>query len=65
MVNVSLRPCRAHNTMAWERPMLHLDFVRELVFIVSISVATCILAFVYASLEKVFPFLKGGLGRMN
>lgn len=45
--------------------MLHLDFVRELIFIVSISVATCILAFVYASLEKVFPFLKGGLGRMN
>ena len=45
--------------------MLHLDWVRELTFIASLSAATCVLAFVYASLEKVFPFLKGGLGRMH
>jgi hypothetical protein len=45
--------------------MLHLDWVRELTFIASISAATCVLAFIYASLEKVFPFLKGGLGRMH
>ncbi len=45
--------------------MLHLDWVRELFFILGISAATCTLAFVYASLEKVFPFLRGGLGRMN
>lgn len=45
--------------------MLHLDWVRELTFIVSISVATCVLAFIYALLERVFPFLKGGLGRVH
>ncbi|MDP2357532.1 MAG: hypothetical protein Q8M31_15935 [Beijerinckiaceae bacterium] len=45
--------------------MLHLDWVRELLFILGISVATCALAIVYASLEKVFPFLRGGLGRMH
>lgn len=45
--------------------MLHLDWVRELFFVMGISVATCVLAFVYAALEKVFPFLRGGLGRMH
>ena len=45
--------------------MLHLDWFRELVFVISISAATCALAVVYAALEKVFPFLRGGLGRMH
>ena len=45
--------------------MLHLDWVRELFFVVGISIATCVLAFVYATLEKVFPFLKGCLGRLH
>lgn len=45
--------------------MLHLDWVRELFFIIGISVGTCILAAIYAALEKVFPFLRGGLGRMH
>lgn len=45
--------------------MLHLDWVRELYFIVGISIGTCLLAAGYAALEKVFPFLKGGLGRVN
>ncbi|MFN3889668.1 MAG: hypothetical protein ACK4MV_04655 [Beijerinckiaceae bacterium] len=45
--------------------MLHLDWVRELFFILGISAGTCILAAVYAGLENVFPFLRGGLGRMN
>ena len=45
--------------------MLHLDWLRELIFVISISVATCILAAVYAALEKVVPFLKGGLGRLH
>ncbi|MBX9761371.1 MAG: hypothetical protein K2Y29_21520 [Beijerinckiaceae bacterium] len=45
--------------------MLHLDWVRELFFIMGISVGTCILAAIYASLENVFPFLRGGFGRMN
>ena len=45
--------------------MLHLDWFRELMFIIGISIGTCVLAFVYSALEKVFPFLKGGLGRIN
>ncbi len=45
--------------------MLHLDWVRELFFIMGISVGTCLLAFVYAALENVFPFLRGGFGRLN
>lgn len=45
--------------------MLHLDWVRELFFVLGISAATCVLAVVYAALEKVFPFLKGGLGRLH
>jgi len=45
--------------------MLHLDWVRELFFIIGISVGTCILAAIYAALEKVIPFLRGGLGRMH
>ena len=45
--------------------MLHLDWVRELFFIMGISAGTCILAFVYSALEKVIPFLRGGLGRLN
>lgn len=45
--------------------MLHLDWVRELFFIIGISIGTCLLAVVYAALEKVFPFLKGGLGRIK
>ena len=45
--------------------MLHLDWVRELVFVISISIATCVLAVIYAGLEKIFPFLRGGLGRMH
>lgn len=45
--------------------MLHLDWVRELFFIMGISAGTCLLAAAYAALENVFPFLRGGLGRMN
>ncbi len=45
--------------------MQHLDWVRELIFIMGISVSTCVLAFVYAALENVIPFLRGGFGRMN
>ncbi|MDP2357610.1 MAG: hypothetical protein Q8M31_16325 [Beijerinckiaceae bacterium] len=45
--------------------MLHLDWVRELFFIMGISAGTCLLAVVYATLENVFPFLRGGLGRMD
>lgn len=45
--------------------MLHLDWVRELWFIFGITVATCIWAFIYSLLERVFPFLRGGLGRMH
>lgn len=45
--------------------MLHLDWFRELMFIIGISIGTCVLAAVYAALENVFPFLKGGLGRMH
>jgi len=45
--------------------MLHLDWVRELYFILGITAGTCTIAVVYASLEKVFPFLRGGLGRMH
>ncbi len=45
--------------------MLHLDWVRELFFIIGISIGTCVLAFAYSALEKVFPFLRGGFGRMN
>lgn len=45
--------------------MLHLDWVRELFFIIGISIGTCVLAAVYAALENVIPFLRGGLGRMN
>ena len=48
-----------------ERQMLHLDWVRELYFILGITAGTCTIAVVYASLEKVFPFLRGGLGRMH
>ncbi|MFN3891039.1 MAG: hypothetical protein ACK4MV_11625 [Beijerinckiaceae bacterium] len=45
--------------------MLHLDWVRELWFVFGISVVTCLLAVIYSALEKVFPFLRGGLGRMH
>lgn len=45
--------------------MLHLDWFRELMFIIGISIGTCVLALVYSALEKVIPFLKGGLGRMH
>lgn len=45
--------------------MLHLDWVRELFFIMGISVGTCVLAVIYSALENVIPFLRGGLGRMN
>jgi hypothetical protein len=45
--------------------MLHLDWFRELMFVIGISAGTCVLAVIYASLENVFPFLRGGLGRMN
>ncbi|MBX9759586.1 MAG: hypothetical protein K2Y29_12500 [Beijerinckiaceae bacterium] len=45
--------------------MLHLDWVREIFFVIGISIATCIIALVYAALEKVIPFLRGGLGRMH
>ncbi len=45
--------------------MLHLDLVRELIFMAGITVATILLALAYAALEKVFPFLRGGLGRMR
>ena len=41
--------------------MLHLDWFRELMLIIGISIGTCVLAAVYAALENVFPFLKGGL----
>lgn len=45
--------------------MPHFDWLRELIFIIGISVGTCVLAVIYAALEKVFPFLKGGLGRIG
>ena len=45
--------------------MLHLDWVRELFFIFGLSVGVCILAAVYAALERAFPFLSGGLGRVH
>ena len=45
--------------------MLHLDWVRELYFIAGISVGTCLLAVAYSELENVFPFLRGGFGRMG
>ena len=45
--------------------MPHFDWVRELFFILGISVGTCILAAIYATLESIFPFLRGGLGRMD
>jgi hypothetical protein len=45
--------------------MLHLDWFREPMFIIGISIGTCVLAFVYPALEKVIPFLKGGLSRMH
>jgi hypothetical protein len=45
--------------------MPHLDFVREMYFILGISVGTCVVAAIYASLENVVPFLRGGLGRMD
>lgn len=45
--------------------MPHFDLFRELSVIIGATVATGILAVVYAGLEKVFPFLKGGFGRLN
>jgi hypothetical protein len=51
--------------LSGRKEMLHLDWVRELFFIIGISIGTCLLAIAYAALEKVFPFLKGGLGRMK
>lgn len=45
--------------------MLHLDWVREIFFIIGISAATCAIAAIYAALERVIPFLRGGLGRIH
>lgn len=45
--------------------MLHMDLMRETYFVLGIAAATGALAVVYAGLENVFPFLRGGLGRMD
>lgn len=45
--------------------MPHFDLFRELMFVIGITAATVLLSIIYAALENVFPFLRGGLGRLN
>jgi hypothetical protein len=44
--------------------MPQLDLVRELTFAVGAAGVTLAFAAIYAGLETVIPFLRGGLGRV-
>lgn len=45
--------------------MFNIDWTKDLYVLIGLCVSACAFAGVYATLEGVFPFLRGGFSRLN